>query len=79
MALADAPQWSNKHLLLPLVDDKWKMSVVKPRLEELVTCMAPLCKVGVEVCHCAEEFIPPWIRLLGRRKKLVRVKSIRSR
>jgi hypothetical protein len=40
------------------------------RLAALVRRVAELRQVGLEACHCAEEFYLRWIRPLGRQKTL---------
>jgi hypothetical protein len=68
--LADAPQWPNKHLLPPWVDDKSKVSKMMPHLRAFINHVITLHKASLKACHCAEEFILRWIRLLDQREKL---------
>jgi hypothetical protein len=42
---------------------------MSPHLRALVDCVTELHEAGLEACHCAEEFILQWIRLLGRREQ----------
>jgi hypothetical protein len=63
--LAVALQWPNKHLLLPLINDKWKAPEMLPHLKPLVKHVAELYKAGLEACHYTEEFILRWIHLVG--------------
>jgi hypothetical protein len=64
------PQWSNKHLLPSLVENKWKEPEMTPHLEALVKRVTELRRVGFEAGHCTKEFTFRWIRPLGRREKL---------
>jgi hypothetical protein len=67
--LTDLLEWSNKHLLLSWMDDKRKVPEMMPRLWALVDRVIELHAVGLEVCHCTEEFILRWIHPLGRRER----------
>jgi hypothetical protein len=64
------PQWSNKHLLPPLVENKRKEPEMTPHLETLVKRVTKLCWARLEVGHCTKEFTFRWIRPLDRREKL---------
>jgi hypothetical protein len=64
------PQWTNKHLLPPHIDDKWGELEVTPRLPALVKWVTKLCQLGLRACHCAEEFTLRWICRLSYREKL---------
>jgi hypothetical protein len=68
--MAVVPQWSNKHMLLALIDDKQKAPKMMPRLEALAKHMAAIHEAGLEAHHCTEEFILWWICPLGQREKL---------
>jgi hypothetical protein len=55
--LDNAPQWLNKHLLLPMAKNKRKDPEMTPRLEALINWVIDLRRVGLEACHYAEEFV----------------------
>jgi hypothetical protein len=65
-----APQWVNKHLLLPLIDNKWGEQEMTPCLAGLVKWVAELYNIGLRTCHCTKEFTPRWIHPLGHRDNL---------
>jgi hypothetical protein len=50
------PQWVNKHLLSPLIDDKQGEPEATPHLAMLVKRVAELYDAGLRACHYAEEF-----------------------
>jgi hypothetical protein len=50
------PQWTNKYILLPLIDDKPREPEITPRLQVLVDRETELYQTGLQVCHCAEEW-----------------------
>jgi hypothetical protein len=50
------PQWVNKHLLSPLIDDKQGEPEATPHLAMLVKRVAELYDTGLRACHYAEEF-----------------------
>jgi hypothetical protein len=58
------PQWANKHLLPPLIDNKRGEAKMTPHLAALVRRVAELYDVGLRACHCTEEFTLQWIALL---------------
>jgi hypothetical protein len=64
------PQWANKHLLPPLIDEKQGEPKMTPRLAALVRWVAELRNSSLQARHCAEEFMLRWIRPLDRREKL---------
>jgi hypothetical protein len=64
------PQLSNKHLLLPHIDDKRGELEMTPRLAALVKRVAELHDTGLRACHCTKEFTLWRIRPLGYREKL---------
>jgi hypothetical protein len=65
------PQWVNRHLLPPLIDNKRGESELTPRLTTLVKRVVELHDVGIWACHYAEEFTLWCICPLGSRDKLV--------
>jgi hypothetical protein len=68
--LRNVPQWPNKHLLLPLIKDRWKSFEETPRLKALVKQVTELCRLELEACDCAKEFILRRICPLGHRERL---------
>jgi hypothetical protein len=64
------PQWSNKHLLPPHIDNKWGELEMTPCLAALFKQVIELCGTGLRTCHYAKEFTLQQIRPLGRREKL---------
>jgi hypothetical protein len=50
------PQWMNKHLLPPLIDNKRGEPKMTPRLAALVKRVAELHDAGLRACHYTEEF-----------------------
>jgi hypothetical protein len=64
------PQWVNRHLLPPIIDDKWGEPKMTPHLVALVKQVAELHDSGLWARHCAEEFTLQWICPLGCREKL---------
>jgi hypothetical protein len=64
------PQWSNKHLLPPHIDDKQGEPEMTPLLATLVKWVIELCSTSLRACHCAEEFNLQRIFPLGHREKL---------
>jgi hypothetical protein len=64
------PQWTNKHLLPPSIDDKRREPELTPRLKALVGQVTELRRAGLRACHCSKEFTLQWIHQLGRREKL---------
>jgi hypothetical protein len=58
-------QWVNKHLLPPLIDNKWGEPKMTPRLAALVKWVVELRDGGLWACHCTEEFTLRWIHPLG--------------
>jgi hypothetical protein len=68
--LGDTPQWSNMHLLPPLLKDKWKNPEETPRLKALIKRVAELHQARLEACHCAKEFILRWIRHVTRWERI---------
>jgi hypothetical protein len=66
-----APQWTNKHLLPPHIDDKQREPKMTPCMQQaLVNRVAELHQAGLRACHCAEEFTLQRIHPLGRWEKL---------
>jgi hypothetical protein len=65
------PLWTNKHLLLPQIDDKRGEGglEITSHLIALVKRVIELRQADLRVCHCAEEFTLRWIRPLDRREK----------
>jgi hypothetical protein len=59
------PQWANKHLLPPLIDNKWGEPKMTPCLTALVKRVAEIHDSSLWACHCAEEFTLWWIHPLG--------------
>jgi hypothetical protein len=51
-----APQWVNKHLLPPLIDNKRGEQEMTSHLAALVKWVAELCNAILQACHCVEEF-----------------------
>jgi hypothetical protein len=47
----------NKHLLPLLIKDKQKSTEEMPHLKALVKRVTELHRLGLDACHCAEEFI----------------------
>jgi hypothetical protein len=66
----DLPQWANKHLLPPHIDEKWGEPKMTPRLATLVKRVTELCQAGLWACHYAEEFTLWRIHLLSHWEKL---------
>jgi hypothetical protein len=66
----NTPQWLNKHLLPPHIDNKRKEPELMPHLKELIKRLTELCLIGLEACHCAKEFILWQIYPLARQEKL---------
>jgi hypothetical protein len=64
------PQWTNKYLLPPQIDDKRREPEMMPRLQALVNRVAKLHQASLRACHCAQEFTLWWIRPLGCQEKL---------
>jgi hypothetical protein len=64
------PQWTNKHLLSPQIDDKWEEPKIVPHLTTLVKRVTELRQVGLQACHYAEKFTLWWIHSFGRWEKL---------
>jgi hypothetical protein len=64
------PQWTNKHLLPPHVEDKRKEPEMTPRLKALVKRVIELRQADLEACHYIEEFTLWRICPLGHREKL---------
>jgi hypothetical protein len=64
------PQWANKHLLPPLIDDKRGESKMTPRLAALVKRVAELRDSNHRAHHYVEEFTLRRIHPLGHQKKL---------
>jgi hypothetical protein len=64
------PQWTNKHLLPPHVEDKRKELEMTPCLKALVKRVTELCQAELEACHCIEEFTLWWFRPIDCREKL---------
>jgi hypothetical protein len=64
------PQWVNRHLLPPLIDNKRGEPEMTPRLAALVKWVAKLHDAGLRTYHCAEEFTLQRIRPLGHWDKL---------
>jgi hypothetical protein len=60
------PQWANKHLLLPLINNKRGKPEMTPHVSALVKRVAELRDAGLQACHCTEEFIIRQILPLGR-------------
>jgi hypothetical protein len=60
------PQWMNKHLLPPQIEEKWGEHEMTPHLAALVKRVSELRQAGLQACHCAEEFTLQWIRPLDR-------------
>jgi hypothetical protein len=65
-----APQWMNKHLLPPHIDDKRKEPKMTPHLAALAKRVTKLRQAGLWACHYAEEFTLWWIHPLDHREKL---------
>jgi hypothetical protein len=57
------PPWVNKLLFPPAIKDQRKESPMTDHLAALVRCVTELRQVGLEACHCAEEFYLRWIRV----------------
>jgi hypothetical protein len=55
--LGDTHQWSNKHLLPPLIKEKQKNLEDTPHMKALVKWVTEHRWAGLDVCHCDEEFI----------------------
>jgi hypothetical protein len=55
--LGGTPQWPNKYLLPPQIEDKRKSPEETPRLKVLVKWVTELHQLWLEVFHCTEEFI----------------------
>jgi hypothetical protein len=51
-----APQWVNRHLLPPLIDNKQGEQKMTLRLAALAKWVAELCDIGLRACHCVKEF-----------------------
>jgi hypothetical protein len=68
--LADASQRPEKHLLPPLIKDKWKASKESPHPKALVKRVAELRRAELVAYHYAKEFILRWICPLTRREKM---------
>jgi hypothetical protein len=68
--LGDAPQWSNKHILPPLIRDKWKNPKETTCLKVLIKRVIELRWARLETCPYAEEFILRWIRPLNYQERL---------
>jgi hypothetical protein len=66
----DQPPWVNRLLFLPAIKNKQSEPPMTDRLATLTKRVAELRQVGLEVCHCIEEFYLRWIRPLSRWKKL---------
>jgi hypothetical protein len=66
-----SPQWVNRHLLLPLIDNKREELKMTSRLAALVKQVAELRDAGLWACHYAKEFTLWWILPLGHWEKLV--------
>jgi hypothetical protein len=64
------PQWVNRHLLPPLIDNKRGEPKMTPRLAALVKWVIELRDASLQACHCVEEFTLRRIRPLGRWDKL---------
>jgi hypothetical protein len=64
------PPWVNKLLFPPVIKNQRKEPPMTDRLAALVKRVAELRQVGLEVCHCVEEFYLRRIRPLDRRKTL---------
>jgi hypothetical protein len=64
------PPWANKLMFPPAIKDQRKEPPMTDRLAALLRRVAELHQVGLETCHCAEEFYLRWIRPLGRRKTM---------
>jgi hypothetical protein len=54
---ACSPQWANRHLLPPLIDNKRERPKMTPRLTALVKRVTELRDTGLRECHYAKEFI----------------------
>jgi hypothetical protein len=61
------PQWVNKHLLPPLIDDERGEPKMTPRLAALVKQVAKLYDSDLHAHHCVDEFtlqqihsLDPW-------------------
>jgi hypothetical protein len=65
-----APQWMNKHLLLPQIDDKQREPKMTPRLQALIARVDELRQSDLRACHCAKEFTLRWIHPLSHQEKL---------
>jgi hypothetical protein len=64
------PQWTNKHLLPPPIDDKRREPEMTPHLQALVDQVTKLRQASLQACHCAEEFTLRRIHPLNHREKL---------
>jgi hypothetical protein len=64
------PQWANRHMLSPLINNKRGKPEMTPCLTALVKKAAELHDVSLRAYHCVEEFILWWIRPLGRQDAL---------
>jgi hypothetical protein len=64
------PQWANKHLLPPLIKNKWGEPKMALRLAALVKWLAELRNAGHRAFHYIEEFTLRRISPLDHREKL---------
>jgi hypothetical protein len=64
------PQYVDKLLFPPFIDDKWSEPKMTLRQVALVKRVAELRDAYFMACHYAEEFTLQWIHPLGRREKL---------
>jgi hypothetical protein len=70
MDMHDQPTWVNKFLFPPAIKNKRTEPPMTDRLAALTKRVAELCQVGLEVCHCVEDFYIRQIHPLGHRKIL---------
>jgi hypothetical protein len=70
MDMHDQPTWVNKFLFPPAIKNKRTEPPMTDRLAALTKHVAELCQVGLEVCHCVEDFYIRQIHPLGHRKIL---------
>jgi hypothetical protein len=64
------PQWTNKHLLPPQIEDKRGEPEMTPRLATLVKRVTELRQADLRPCHYTEEFTLRQIRPLDHQEKL---------
>jgi hypothetical protein len=65
------PQWANRHLLPPLIDNKRGEQEMTLHVAALVKWVVALHNAGLQACHYAEDFTLRQIHPLGHQDKLV--------